>query len=314
MLAPADSTFVRGAGTWGLTGIVPLPRDGDFAFIVTLEKPKGDPYNYEDGLSPTGLFEWDSQNKQGLEDDQIEQFINHDYTQNSIDLFLRKKKGPYFYIGRLRYVSHDPTREHPVHFCWQVLDWDHAAAKAAQVPFATEPSLVLEGGLPPRNLVMGSPPRRLRTSSGQNGNGRTAVKKDFAAIDAANRELGLAGETWVVDFERRQLMEAGRPDLAARVCHVAQERADGLGYDVCSFELNGTPKLIEVKTTRRDKLTPFYITENERRFANRNADCFVLYRLYGFSETAESVNCYTLKPPLDSAVEFVPAVYRAYPR
>ena len=58
---------------------------------------------------------------------------------------------------------------------------------------------------------------------------------------ARNRDVGLKGERLVFDYERRWLLERGRPDLADRVVHVSVELGHGAGYDVRSFLLDETP-------------------------------------------------------------------------
>lgn len=72
---------------------------------------------------------------------------------------------------------------------------------------------------------------------------------DFVARDAANRALGDRGEEFVLEFERRRLSDGGRRDLVARIEWTAQTRGDGAGFDVQSFNTDGTSRLIEVKTT-----------------------------------------------------------------
>ena len=52
----------------------------------------------------------------------------------------------------------------------------------------------------------------------------------------------------------QELCRAGRNDLAQKVDWVSQ-RSDAFGYDIHSFTLDGSDKLIEVKTTRMP-LTP----------------------------------------------------------
>jgi hypothetical protein len=82
---------------------------------------------------------------------------------------------------------------------------------------------------------------------------RRAIKTDFVQLDAANRHLGRAGELAVVGRERQLLSAMGRQDLSRRVEHVSDTQGDGLGYDVLSFEADGTEKFIEVKTTKQGK-------------------------------------------------------------
>jgi hypothetical protein len=78
---------------------------------------------------------------------------------------------------------------------------------------------------------------------------RLVGKFDPAARDARNRDLGRAGEEFVVGFERRRLERAGKTKLAKDVRWVSELDGDGNGYDVHSFELDGEPRLLEIKTT-----------------------------------------------------------------
>jgi len=68
---------------------------------------------------------------------------------------------------------------------------------------------------------------------------RLVRKFDPVERDHRNRALGKAGEAFVVDLERRQLIEAARPDLARKVRWIAVEDGDGAGYDVLSFNPGG---------------------------------------------------------------------------
>src|SRR5688572_20777035 len=117
--------FISQRGTWGILGIVPIPnRAGDFVFLVTLGQQTGK-HLFDEGITEDGVLTWQSQPKQSLNDTQIKQFTLHDELVNSVYLFLRTRKGiPYTYLGRLKYLSHDIERENPVHFKWQILDWN----------------------------------------------------------------------------------------------------------------------------------------------------------------------------------------------
>lgn len=107
---------------------------------------------------------------------------------------------------------------------------------------------------------------------------------DHAARDAANRELGCRGEEFVVEYERRALVDAGKPKLASKVRHVSVTEGDGAGYDVLSFESSGREKYIEVKTTRGRKTTPFIVSLNEVEFSDGHQDNYCLYRVFDFSD------------------------------
>lgn len=62
------------------------------------------------------------------------------------------------------------------------------------------------------------------------------------------REVGDKGEYFVYQHERNRLQRAGRTDLANKVRWVSRERVNA-GYDIKSFNADGTPKYIEVKST-----------------------------------------------------------------
>ena len=128
---------------------------------------------------------------------------------------------------------------------------------------------------------------------------RLVRKFDPTERDFKNRALGKAGEELIVDFERRRLADAARHDLARKVRWVAQEDGDGAGYDVLSFDLNGQERLIEVKTTRGARRTPFFLTNNERALAEERPQEFRIFRLYEFGEAPR---LFKLKPPLQDAV------------
>lgn len=137
---------------------------------------------------------------------------------------------------------------------------------------------------------------------------RLVRKFDPAARDARNRRLGYAGEAQVFDFECQRLMKAGRADLARKVEWTSQERGDGAGYDVRSFELDGKDRLIEVKATRGSRTTPFFLSRTELEVSREEADHWQLYRLYNLSADPRF---FLLKPPLEEAVKLEPENWRA---
>ena len=120
-----ETTFTPQAGTWGLHGIVKIPnRPGDFVFFVTFGQKQGD-HHFVEGITEEGILSWQSQPRQGFASKKIKKFIAHDEAKNRIYLFLRTSKyNKYTYMGHLKYQSHDPRREFPVYFTWQILDWN----------------------------------------------------------------------------------------------------------------------------------------------------------------------------------------------
>lgn len=107
-------------------------------------------------------------------------------------------------------------------------------------------------------------------------------KVDFLKRDAANSELGLLGEKFALKYEKARLIYAGKDSLANGIEHTSQELGDGTGYDIRSYEENGTDRFIEVKTTRYSRYTPFYVTPNELRVSQNHADKYNLYRVFQF--------------------------------
>jgi len=178
----------------------------------------------------------------------------------------------------------------------KVLSADQDEAPPPETPPVLVPTL--ESPPPSRNVGPGDPAERVRR----------AVKVDFAMRDARNRRLGRAGEEWVVAFEKKRLSTAGRPDLAERVIWTSQDRGDGLGYDVESYEADGTGIFIEVKTTNGGSRSPFLISAAELDAARTLGAAYRLYRVYGFSTGPRA---FAIPGPLDASCRLEPAVYRA---
>jgi hypothetical protein len=61
-------------------------------------------------------------------------------------------------------------------------------------------------------------------------------QRDHLAREARNSSLGLAGEEFVVQYERWRLIQRGHERLADRIEHTSKDRGDGAGYDILSFE------------------------------------------------------------------------------
>lgn len=132
-----------------------------------------------------------------------------------------------------------------------------------------------------------------------------ARKYDFTQRES--ERLGKMGEEFVVSYEQQRLTNAGRPDLAEKVERISETRGDGAGYDVLSFEEDGTERYIEVKTTNSGKNYPFYISANELDFSGDFSDSYYLYRIFNFKK---SPKLFILKGSLKERYEVTPTVYR----
>ena len=114
--------------------------------------------------------------------------------------------------------------------------------------------------------------------------GSRARKIDFVQRDAENRRLGQLGEEWALEFERRRLHDVEkRPEWSKKIVWVSRDEGDGRGFDLQSFEPDGSPRLIEVKTTGLTKYFPFYVSQNEVAVSEREAKHYHLYRVFKFS-------------------------------
>jgi len=128
------------------------------------------------------------------------------------------------------------------------------------------------------------PPRRRRHPVGRPFRSRRPGI-NYLEIEANNRDLGLAGEEFVLEYERARLEFCGRSHLIDKIEHVSKRRGDSEGFDILSFETSGAERLIEVKTTKYGKETPFFVSRNEVLVSRREAGRYHLYRLFEFRDT-----------------------------
>lgn len=105
---------------------------------------------------------------------------------------------------------------------------------------------------------------------------------NYLEREAQNQSLGDAGEAFVINFERARLIYAGCESLADRIEQVSVTEGPAAGFDIRSFEENGSDRIIEAKTTKYGKNTPFFVTPNELRFSQDNAARYFLYRVFKF--------------------------------
>jgi Domain of unknown function (DUF3883) len=135
-----------------------------------------------------------------------------------------------------------------------------------------------------------------------------AKKFDPIGRDAANRALGEAGENFIFENEKRTLISEGCKDLVKEVRWVSKFDGDGAGYDILSFQKNGDPKFIEVKTTFGSSQTPFFISRNELAFSKERAKNYRLVRLYDFRRSRSG---FELLGNVENHVKLTAESYRA---
>lgn len=71
-------------------------------------------------------------------------------------------------------------------------------------------------------------------------------------------------------------------------------------FDVRSFHADGTPKFIEVKTTRRGAATEFYVSSKEVKSSRSNPDAFYIYRVYDLDPLRISPKFYVVRSALEA--------------
>lgn len=305
-----DTTFTPQAGTWGLHGIVKIPdRDNDFVFIVTYGQAQGD-HEFDEGITSDGVLSWQSQPRQGLNNKDIQKLIKHNDLTDNIYLFLRETaRADYQYLGRLAYLEHDVTRENPVYFQWQLLDWDESdkvdIAESTQAVIPTTPKLETKKNL--RHTDKRPTKKRQGTDR---ESFRARKSPDYATNDAKNRQLGLDGECLVLEYERARLIGLGLANLSKNIIHTSVIEGDGAGYDIKSFNEDGSPRYIEVKATRGSLNTDFYMSPNEIKFAKQHSANFVLYRVFNVYNENGDPEFYSIGGDVMDYYEATPVSYR----
>ena len=300
-----ETSFTPGSGTWGNHGIIPIPdREDDFVFIVTYGQSQGG-HDFDEGISNDGVLSWQSQPRHTLEDKWIKTFINHNDTTNNIYLFLREeKKGDYEYLGRLKYLTHDKDREKPVYFQWQLLDMD----RDSYIDIQHKDSNKEEESIGTLERVDEMPDSKKIGISKDNF--RTKKSPDYALKESKNRKLGLVGEELVLKYEKETLISLGKEDLAERIIHTSKVEGDGAGYDIKSFNEDGSVKYIEVKATRGNINTDFYMSPRELRFAELNKDSFCLYRVFDLQKRTNNGKFFVFNGDINNSFNKIPTGFR----
>ena len=162
----------------------------------------------------------------------------------------------------------------------------------------------------PEQLWVGPPPTQSNAPPPKESDKMYGIarKFDVAGRDERNRSLGRAGEEYVLAYEKASLRLNGREDLAQKVRWVSEEDGDGAGYDISSYALDGTRRLLEVKTTNGWERTPFHISRNELAIAETCRDSWHLFRLYNF---AREPKAFEIRPPLEAHVTLTATSFQA---
>ena len=125
------------------------------------------------------------------------------------------------------------------------------------------------------DLQIASP--NIANSGGQKGSRNS--NPDYEKEARILKRLGDRGEKIVLDLEKNRLLKQGKKTLAE---NVEQAKYDHLGYDIKSFEENGEPRYIEVKSTRSNiGNANFYLSINELNTAKelQNYHIYIVFEI-----------------------------------
>lgn len=285
-----NSTFTPSAGTWGIQGMLRTADDSlSWVFFVTQGHKEGE-HLFEEGITDDGVLSWQSQPKLSLDSKPITDLIEFDHEKHNIFLFFRQnKKYKYHYLGRLAYLTHDDSREKPVYFEWQLLDWDSIRDLVNSIFILNDlgtshsnskSNKVIDGV----SLKQGENPKR--SGSKRQYNRKFSGNLNLDAF--RQKTIGDLGEELVFEYEKRRLIDLGFMELANQIEHSSKVIGDGLGYDIKSFNEDGSHRYIEVKATTQSNQAAFYMSVNEIEFAKINKNAFYIYRVYQLNEECRS--------------------------
>lgn len=132
----------------------------------------------------------------------------------------------------------------------------------------------------------------------------------FRAIQKTREQIGLAGEYWVIDYEKINLSSGGYSELADKVERISQIDISA-GFDVLSFEFNGGEKYIEVKTTALSKLE-FYLSSNELEIAKEFKNRYWIYFLSEIYGVPKLVKIHNPAFEVGKILSLTPINYRVH--
>ena len=148
------------------------------------------------------------------------------------------------------------------------------------------PSLIELQILPPNSSTS------KRKIKGNSNRGNPDYEKEARKL----KKLGDRGEKIVMDIEKQRLNEAGKQNLANKIERVSL-KSDSLGYDILSFNTDGSKRYIEVKATRSKVGTAnFFITANEMKIA-QEFDNYFIYMVYDV--ISENPKVWAIKNPFN---------------
>ncbi len=110
-------------------------------------------------------------------------------------------------------------------------------------------------------VLKGVPNPKKKAKLKKAGGTKPKKKIDYIAKAKRDKEVGDLGEEFALNYERWRLRDF--PALQEKILHTATED-DGAGYDILSFNTDGSERHVEVKTTVGSLNADFFISESSR--------------------------------------------------
>ena len=315
ILSP-NTKFTKSAGTWGLQGLVRIENSSDFVFMVTegtvtvVSK-----HEFDEGFTEDGVLRWQSQPQNTLKTQKVIDLINHDEISNNIFLFYRATPNDdYTYLGTLKYLNHDEDsggENEPVNFNWQLINWPIENNVLEALNIKLEPGLDIEKNIQEEKFILSEAPEKKQKKK------RNGVKKaKFKQLKIYNnpendkklKDIGDKGELYILEYEKERLKKLNKTQLAENIKHVSALN-DSAGYDILSYNDDGSERFIEVKTTKGPIGTDFYISPGELKFSKENKNFFI-YRVYEFVPDKMIGKIYIKQGNVDENFNLTPLQYK----
>ncbi|MCY3992497.1 MAG: DUF3883 domain-containing protein [Caldilineaceae bacterium] len=164
-----------------------------------------------------------------------------------------------------------------------------------QLPEFDETSFGSDSALDLTNISNWRTPTQEPFWAGGSGGGSVG-ERNFRTVQAYRDAYGKRGEEWVVEWERRALVDAGKPDLAAQVLHTSVTH-EGSPWDIESFEKSHPhrPIFVEVKSTTDPDSFEVDMSAEQIRAALRPLRPYYLYRVVNVHTRKPTVHIYDFK-------------------
>lgn len=138
--------------------------------------------------------------------------------------------------------------------------------------------------------------------------------KDYLLNEIRNKQIGDIGEKLALSWEKKRLVDLGLTAYANSVEHTSELHGDGTGYDIKSFNEDGSVRFIEVKTTKLGLNTEFFMSPNEIEFAQENRENYFIYRVYDLKLNPLKGTFYIYHGDLLTDYDVEPTEYMLHPK